>query len=64
MEPKILSIAITMWLAALAAIVLMRILDGSIRTDGLLCERPGGDVSPERVQLADRDAFGCGNICR
>jgi len=51
MEPRILSIAIASWLTALGAIVFMRLLNGSIRTDGLLSTQLGGGVSPERVQL-------------
>jgi len=51
METRILSVAIAIWLAALGVLVAMRILNGSISTDGLLSVRAGGDASPERIQL-------------
>lgn len=51
MEPKFISIAIASWLVALGAIVFMRLLNGSIRMEGLLRARSGGAISPERVQL-------------
>lgn len=39
------------WLAAIAFLVLYRMLSGGIRLDGLLASAPNGPVSPERMQL-------------
>ncbi|MBL6934442.1 MAG: hypothetical protein ISR48_03440 [Alphaproteobacteria bacterium] len=47
----VLTFEIWFLIAALAAIVVFKMLSGGINTKGLLCDKQTGTVSPARVQL-------------
>ena len=46
-----LRIGLLIWMAAFAALVCYRLLDGRIRSTGLLGGRRGGAIDPERLQM-------------
>ncbi len=47
----VLSTFLYVWLAAVAALVLFRMLQGKIHTDGLLRSAPNAPIDPERLQM-------------
>ena len=48
------------WLAALAVLVIYRLLNGGINTSGLLGQGQDGGVTPERVQMLFAFVLGVG----
>jgi hypothetical protein len=57
---ELLSVGISVWLAALGGLIASLILNGSIRTNGLLATQLGGAPSPERIQLLVASLIGAG----